>query len=69
MLHRYLVERVEHCDRLAPLDSAWEQTEGAFERALVRLHTMPVIWRMYCSFLARQSKITLARLAFDRGES
>lgn len=59
-------QRLIHCSRLAPSDPAWEQTEGAFERALVRLFTMPVIWRMYCSFLADQGKVTKARHVFDR---
>lgn len=36
------------------------------QRALVGLYTMPVIWQMYCNFLAQRGLVTRARHAFDR---
>lgn len=64
--HMYLEERVHDCKRFSPIDSVIDFTIGCFERALSTLHTMPVIWEMYCSFLARHHRVSEARRAFDR---
>lgn len=62
----YLDERVAACRSLSPRDSAIDVTSGAFERALSTLHTMPMLWKLYCEFLASHDRITATRHAYDR---
>ncbi|KAJ2794014.1 pre-mRNA-splicing factor syf1, partial [Coemansia helicoidea] len=42
------------------------KTRLCFERALLALHKMPVLWLMYARFLGRQPDVTQARRCFDR---
>lgn len=55
-------------ERLVPLSdrAAWDELNSCFERSLVLLNKMPVIWAMYCAALAHQDRPTLTRRAFDR---
>jgi pre-mRNA-splicing factor SYF1 len=43
-----------------------EAVNNVFERALVFMHKMPVIWHEYCAFLMRQPAVTRTRRTFDR---
>jgi pre-mRNA-splicing factor SYF1 len=43
-----------------------DHVNNAFERALVTMNKMPVIWIEYCKFLIEQRLITRTRRAFDR---
>ncbi|ELT97979.1 hypothetical protein CAPTEDRAFT_127463, partial [Capitella teleta] len=47
-------------------DPMYDETNGAFERALVFMHKMPRIWMDYCQFLTDQCLITRTRRTFDR---
>jgi pre-mRNA-splicing factor SYF1 len=45
---------------------AVSRVAAVYERALVFMHKMPVIWREYCGVLSRGPSLTRARRAFDR---
>lgn len=64
----YLELRVNHLKGKVPARFVGEFTKvnNLFERALVLLNKMPVIWEMYLSFLCLQPQITNTRLTFDR---
>ncbi len=49
-----------------PLDDAIEATIGAFERAVSKLGTMPLLWLLFAEFLVAQNRITMTRRVFDR---
>ncbi|KAI9003360.1 hypothetical protein DFJ74DRAFT_435548 [Hyaloraphidium curvatum] len=53
---------------LVPLSdrAAWDELNSCFERSLVLLNKMPVIWSMYCTALEHQDRPTLTRRTFDR---
>lgn len=53
---------------LVPLSDrvAWDELNSCFERSLVLLNKMPVIWLLYCVALSHQDRPTLARRTFDR---
>ena len=44
----------------------FEKVNSLFERAVILLNKMPVIWEMYLSFLLRQPLVTRTRHTFDR---
>lgn len=52
--------------RISLSDPSWEQTNDCFERSMFLCNRYPVIWKLYCSFLACQRKITRCRRCFDR---
>jgi pre-mRNA-splicing factor SYF1 len=54
------------CGKVHPLDECIEVTIGAFERAVSKLGTMPVIWMLFAEFLVSHGRITLSRRVFDR---
>lgn len=64
--HAYLKARVAQVQGRAITDTAYTVVNNAFERALVFLHKMPVIWLEYLEFLMAQRKATATRRAFDR---
>ena len=64
--HAYLNERRRHVRYKSPTDAALEAVNNTYERALVFMHKMPVIWLEYLKFLMRQRLGTRTRHAFDR---
>lgn len=64
----YLEFRVKHLKKKNPVKYRAEFTKvnALFERALVLLNKMPVIWEMYLVFLLRQPYVTKTRRTFDR---
>ncbi|KAJ1730408.1 pre-mRNA-splicing factor syf1 [Coemansia biformis] len=66
--HQYLQHRVCQLQGKNPLrcEEEMRKTRLCFERALLVLHKMPVLWLMYARFLARQPDVTQARRCFDR---
>lgn len=64
----YLDFRVKHLKKKNPVKYRAEFTKvnTLFERALVLLNKMPVIWEMYLIFLLRQPYVTKTRRTFDR---
>lgn len=64
----YLELRVAHLKGRNPArwKSEYQKVNALFERALVLLNKMPVIWTMYLSFLCQQPLITHTRRTFDR---
>lgn len=64
----YLDFRVKHLKKKNPVKYRAEFTKvnALFERALVLLNKMPVIWEMYLIFLLRQPYVTKTRRTFDR---
>lgn len=63
---KYLMERKDRVKHLCISHSAYEETNRAFERALVFMHKYPRIWLEYLEFLMLQRKITNTRRTFDR---
>ena len=55
-------------ERLVPVSdrAAWDGVNSCFERSLVLLNKMPVIWSLYCTALVHQDRPTLTRRTFDR---
>jgi pre-mRNA-splicing factor SYF1 len=47
-------------------DPAFEEVNNLFERCLVHMHKMPLIWVTYLEFLIPQFKLTRVRRTFDR---
>lgn len=64
--HGYLQDRVRHVEGRSPTDPSREVVNNAFERALVFMHKMPVVWAEYCAFLVPQWRLTRIRRTFDR---
>jgi len=64
----YLDFRVKHLKKKNPVKYRAEFTKvnALFERSLVLLNKMPVIWEMYLLFLLRQPYVTKTRRTFDR---
>jgi pre-mRNA-splicing factor SYF1 len=64
----YLDFRIKHLRRKNPVQHKVEfnKVNRLFERAVVLLNKMPVIWEMYLSFLHRQPLVTKTRRMFDR---
>lgn len=64
----YLTYRVKHVKALNPGSFAneYKKVNALFERALILLNKMPLIWEMYLNFLTKQPVITLTRRTFDR---
>jgi pre-mRNA-splicing factor SYF1 len=62
----YLSARRREVRALPPRDRARDAVSHAFERALVTMHKMPVIWQMYLEHVCESSAVTAARRAFDR---
>lgn len=64
----YLDFRVKHLKKKNPVKYRAEFTKvnALFERSLVLLNKMPVIWEMYLIFLLRQPYVTKTRRTFDR---
>ncbi|ORX48364.1 TPR-like protein [Piromyces finnis] len=62
-------EREGYQDRtpkVSLLNEEWERVNNCFERSLILLNKMPVIWASYCGFLMFQQKPTRTRRTFDR---
>lgn len=59
---------MRHIEKFNPAIFATEfaKVNALFEKALVLLNKMPVIWEMYLSFLLLQPVVTLTRHVFDR---
>ena len=64
--HAYLNDRIGAVRGRSPSDPRLEVVNNTFERALVFMHKMPVIWIEYCSFLVEQRRVTRTRRTFDR---
>lgn len=64
----YLEFRVKHLKKKNPVRyrEEYNKVNALFERALILLNKMPVIWEMYLSFLLRQPYVTRTRRTFDR---
>ncbi|KAL9111036.1 MAG: hypothetical protein Q9227_004469 [Pyrenula ochraceoflavens] len=64
----YLELRTKYLLKKNPekLRAEFKKVNALFERALILLNKMPVIWEMYLSFLLRQPIITQTRRTFDR---
>ena len=65
---RYLDFRVKHLRSKNPVihKAEFNKVNALFERAVILLNKMPVIWQMYLSFLLRQPLVTRSRKTFDR---
>ncbi|KAJ2891690.1 pre-mRNA-splicing factor syf1, partial [Coemansia aciculifera] len=65
---QYLEHRLEVLKNKnsATASEDYRRTGLCFERALLLLHKMPVIWQMYAGLMARQADVTAARRVFDR---
>ena len=63
---RYLDERSAECDLLPLSHPRHGETQDAFERALIHMNKMPVIWRMFLDFATKQKWVTATRRSFDR---
>jgi len=64
--YSYLCLRRKQTKGQCIIHPIFEETNNAFERALVFMHKMPRIWMDYCKFITDQQKITPTRKAFDR---
>lgn len=64
--YAYLCERLIAVRGLPLNHPSVEALTQTFERALITLHKMPVIWLDYLSFLVKQKYITKCRRAFDK---
>ena len=64
----YLDFRVKHLRKRNPVKykAEFNKVNALFERALILLNKMPVIWEMYLIFLLRQPSVTKTRRTFDR---
>mmetsp|Transcript_13375 Transcript_13375/g.16839 ORF Transcript_13375/g.16839 Transcript_13375/m.16839 type:complete len:855 (-) Transcript_13375:34-2598(-) len=64
--HQYLQERTIKTKKRCIDHPSYERTNQIFERALMTMHKMPVIWEMYCRFLIPQLLFTKTRHTFDQ---
>ncbi|KAL9624089.1 MAG: hypothetical protein Q9160_001611 [Pyrenula sp. 1 TL-2023] len=64
----YLELRTKHLLKKHPVThrADFKRVNALFERAIILLNKMPVIWELYLSFLLRQPLITQTRRTFDR---
>ena len=64
----YLEFRTKHLRKkdAARYKEEYNKVNALFERALVLLNKMPVIWEMYLTFLLRQPLVTRTRRTFDK---
>ena len=64
----YLDFRIKHLKKKNPVTYKVEfnKVNALFERAIILLNKMPVIWEMYLTFLLRQPYVTKTRRTFDR---
>ena len=64
----YLEFRIKHCKKRNAIRQRAEfvKVNNLFERAVVLLNKMPVIWEMYLTFLLRQPIVTQTRRTFDQ---
>jgi len=63
---KYMKERVSHTRSLCLSDPTFDEVNNVFERCLVHLHKMPLVWVEYLRFLLPQYKLTRIRRTFDR---
>jgi pre-mRNA-splicing factor SYF1 len=63
---QYLEERVGDCAGVPVTAPIYADVNALFERALIHMHKMPVVWRMFLDFLIPQRFITSTRRNFDR---
>lgn len=63
---RYLMERKSRLKNVSPAHSDYEVLNNCFERCLVHLHKMPLIWKEYLEHLLAQRMVTHTRRTFDR---
>eukprot|EP00923_Selenidium_pygospionis_P055304 GHVN01096409.1.p1 GENE.GHVN01096409.1~~GHVN01096409.1.p1 ORF type:complete len:968 (+),score=240.43 GHVN01096409.1:10-2913(+) len=63
---RYLQARIKAVSSLCITSPEYDEVNSVFERALINLTRMPVIWLMYVEFLRKQKLITRTRRTFDR---
>jgi pre-mRNA-splicing factor SYF1 len=65
---RYLDFRVKHLRKKNPVryKTEFNKVNALFERSVVLLNKMPVIWEMYLTFLLRQPLVTRTRRTFDK---
>ncbi|KAJ8904211.1 hypothetical protein NDN08_000736 [Rhodosorus marinus] len=61
----YLTERRAQVKGKHPDSPAFDRMDTVFERAIVYMHKMPVIWVLYCTNLVEQRRWTRARRACD----
>lgn len=59
--HAYLKELLQYVAKKHPESPAHERLNTVFDRALVYMHKMPVIWQMYCTVLCDQRRWTDGR--------
>lgn len=57
----YLTERHAHVKGKHPDSPAFDRMDTVFERAIVYMHKMPVIWVLYCTNLVEHKRWTRAR--------
>jgi pre-mRNA-splicing factor SYF1 len=64
----YLNFRVKHLRKknAVRFRSEFSKVNALFEKALILLNKMPVVWEMYLTFLLRQPAVTRTRRTFDR---
>lgn len=64
----YLDFRVKHLRKKNPVryKAEFNKVNSLFERSVVLLNKMPVIWEMYLTFLLRQPLVTRTRRTFDK---
>jgi pre-mRNA-splicing factor SYF1 len=64
----YLDFRINHLKKknAVRFKTEFNKVNALFERALILLNKMPVIWEMYLSLLLRQPSVTRTRRTFDR---
>jgi len=64
--YNYVTERLALTKNKCLTDPIYESVNTTFERALVYMYKMPVMWVTYFKFLTKQKKITKTRKTFDR---
>ncbi|RVX75071.1 Pre-mRNA-splicing factor syf1 [Exophiala mesophila] len=64
----YLDFRIKHLKKKNPVQyrPEFNKVNALFERALILLNKMPVIWELYLTFLLRQPYVAKTRRTFDR---
>jgi pre-mRNA-splicing factor SYF1 len=64
----YLEFRTKHLKKKNPVrhKAEFNKVNTLFERSVVLLNKMPVIWEMYLTFLLRQPLVTRTRRTFDK---
>ncbi len=62
----YLSERTATCAGVPVTAPIYAEVNAVFDRALIHMHKMPLVWRAYLEFLLPQCAITSTRRTFDR---